>query len=345
MLWKTIFWTLSYAEYEEGYSHAKVVRDFTEGNKGVVSFSYNGIRETLSYTPVRGTDWLLTYLVRESVIREQIDSVSDTIIRRSLIQSILTALVLAAIFGFLFVQMRKNARLTLEKETIETENRIKHLEMEQRIALQEQLIRQQEQKEQQDKMITALASDYRSVYYVDLDKDEAVCYLSDGSFAEAPSVGDRFPYLRDFTAFGHNHVAENYREGYFRFIQPDRIREELLKQLIEMKGAEIRHAENGRIATELFAQSEPGHYDAVLMDVRMPEMDGLEATAAIRALDRLDAATVPIIALTANAFDEDVQRSLQAGMNAHLSKPVEPEHLYQTPEELIWEAEHSKENA
>ncbi len=118
-----------------------------------------------------------------------------------------------------------------------------------------------------------------------------------------------------------------------------------MKQLIEMKGAEIRHAENGRIATELFAQSEPGHYDAVLMDVRMPEMDGLEATAAIRALDRLDAATVPIIALTANAFDEDVQRSLLAGMNAHLSKPVEPEHLYQTLEELIWEAEHSKENA
>ena len=75
------------------------------------------------------------------------------------------------------------------------------------------------------------------------------------------------------------------------------------------------------------------------MDVRMPEMDGLEATRAIRALDRPDAQTIPIIALTANAFDEDVQRSLQAGMNAHLSKPVDPEHLYQTLEELIWEAQ------
>jgi CheY-like chemotaxis protein len=62
------------------------------------------------------------------------------------------------------------------------------------------------------------------------------------------------------------------------------------------------------------------------MDVRMPEMDGL-AAAAIRALDHPDAKKIPIIALTANAFDEDVQRSLQAGMNAHLSKPVEPEHL------------------
>ena len=89
----------------------------------------------------------------------------------------------------------------------------------------------------------------------------------------------------------------------------------------------------------MFRNSPPGYYDAILMDVRMPEMDGLEATSAIRALDKPDAKTIPIIAMTANAFDEDVQRSLQVGMNAHLSKPVEPDHLYQTLEELIWEAE------
>ena len=89
----------------------------------------------------------------------------------------------------------------------------------------------------------------------------------------------------------------------------------------------------------MFRDSEPGTYSAILMDVRMPEMDGLEAAAAIRALDRPDAAVIPIIALTANAFDEDVQRSLQAGMNAHLSKPVESDLLYQTLEELIYEAE------
>ncbi|MBQ4382457.1 MAG: response regulator, partial [Oscillospiraceae bacterium] len=80
-------------------------------------------------------------------------------------------------------------------------------------------------------------------------------------------------------------------------------------------------------------------FSAILMDVRMPELDGLEAAAAIRSLDREDAKRIPIIALTANAFDEDVQRSLQAGMNAHLTKPVEPEHLYQTLGELIYEAE------
>ena len=89
----------------------------------------------------------------------------------------------------------------------------------------------------------------------------------------------------------------------------------------------------------MFSSSEQGYYDAVLMDVRMPEMDGLAAAQAIRALDRKDAKNIPIIAMTANAFDEDVQRSLQVGMNAHLSKPVEPERLYQTLGELIWEAD------
>ena len=118
-----------------------------------------------------------------------------------------------------------------------------------------------------------------------------------------------------------------------------------MKELLTMKEAQIDHAENGRIVLDMFKESAEGYYDAILMDVRMPEMDGLEATAAIRALDRKDAKTIPIIAMTANAFDEDVQRSLQAGMNAHLSKPVEPDHLYQTLEELIWEADQSKEAA
>ena len=112
---------------------------------------------------------------------------------------------------------------------------------------------------------------------------------------------------------------------------------EIMKQIILLREAEIDHAENGRIALEMFENSQAGYYDAILMDVRMPEMDGLETAAAIRALDRPDAGTIPIIALTANAFDEDVQRSLQVGMDAHLSKPVDPEHLYQTLEELIWE--------
>ena len=94
-------------------------------------------------------------------------------------------------------------------------------------------------------------------------------------------------------------------------------------------------AVNGRLAVDMFAEHPAGYYDAILMDMRMPEMDGLEATKAIRAMDREDAKKIPIIALTANAFDEDVQRSMQAGLNAHLSKPVEPDILFETLENLL----------
>ena len=117
------------------------------------------------------------------------------------------------------------------------------------------------------------------------------------------------------------------------------INADIMMDILEMEGIEAEHAENGRIAVEMFEAGDIGYYSAILMDVRMPEMDGLEAAEAIRALNREDAKNIPIIALTANAFDEDVQRSLQAGMNAHLSKPVESEHLFQVLGELIYEAE------
>ena len=113
------------------------------------------------------------------------------------------------------------------------------------------------------------------------------------------------------------------------------INAEIMMMVLAMREMEVDHAENGQVAVEKYALHEPGYYSAILMDIRMPVMDGLEATRTIRAMDRDDAKTIPIIALTANAFDEDVQRSMQAGLNAHLSKPVEPETLFKTLEELI----------
>ncbi len=110
---------------------------------------------------------------------------------------------------------------------------------------------------------------------------------------------------------------------------------EIMMMILSGKEMEVDLAENGRIAVELFGKSAPGHYDAILMDMRMPEMDGLEATRTIRALEREDAKKIPIIALTANAFDEDVQQSMQAGLNAHLTKPVEPDVLFETLGRLI----------
>lgn len=113
------------------------------------------------------------------------------------------------------------------------------------------------------------------------------------------------------------------------------INAEILQMILSMRNIESDRAENGKIAVEMFSSASDGYYDAVLMDMRMPEMDGLEATKAIRRMNRIDSKTIPIIALTANAFDDDIQRSLQAGLNAHLSKPVEPDNLFATLEALM----------
>ena len=110
---------------------------------------------------------------------------------------------------------------------------------------------------------------------------------------------------------------------------------DLLADLLELEDVTSERAENGRVAVDAFSQAPPGHFDAILMDLRMPVMDGLEAARAIRALPREDAKAVPIVALTANAFEEDVRQSLDAGMNAHLAKPVDTDQLYDTLRALV----------
>ena len=105
---------------------------------------------------------------------------------------------------------------------------------------------------------------------------------------------------------------------------------EIVADLLELEGAETERAENGQVALDMIGESEESYYDAILMDLRMPVMDGLEATRRIRAMDRTDTKTVPIIALTANAFEEDKRRSFEVGMNAHLAKPTDSNLLCDT---------------
>ena len=109
---------------------------------------------------------------------------------------------------------------------------------------------------------------------------------------------------------------------------------EIARELLAPYGFELTWAENGRICLEKFQASEPGWYDAVLMDLRMPTMDGYEATRAIRACDRPDA-DIPIIAMTADAFSEDIQRCIQCGMNAHAAKPLDMRELLRTLQGLM----------
>ena len=105
---------------------------------------------------------------------------------------------------------------------------------------------------------------------------------------------------------------------------------EIAADLLELEGAVTEHAENGQKAFEMFQRSAPHYYDAILMDLRMPMMDGYEAARSIRALPREDAGSIPIIALTANATETDIRRSMESGMNAHLVKPIDADLLYTT---------------
>ncbi len=105
--------------------------------------------------------------------------------------------------------------------------------------------------------------------------------------------------------------------------------------LLSKMGVVVELAENGRVGADMFSRSAPAYYDAILMDVRMPVMDGLTASKTIRALDHPDAHSIPIVAMTANAFDEDVQKSMAAGMNAHLNKPIDPQRLCRTLCDLL----------
>ena len=110
---------------------------------------------------------------------------------------------------------------------------------------------------------------------------------------------------------------------------------EISEFIVAEKGAVVTKAWNGKEAVETFANAPEGAFDVILMDIRMPVMDGLAATRCIRESDHSDSKTVPIVAMTANVFEEDVKKSFDAGMNAHLSKPVDIKQMYAVLDELI----------
>ena len=219
---------MEHADFDDDVTADDLRSDFKNGRGGVISFTYDDVNETLSYTPIDGTDWMLTYLIRGSVISDNISSVSQGIITRSLVQTFLSALVLLAMFLFIFLQSKRNAELAIEKET----SVVKQEELEQRLQLQNELLEQEKLRTRQDHMITALASDYRSVYYVDLDSDECICYRSEVTPDEGPQVGAHFSYIEAFTRYANEVVAERYRESFLHFIEPDNIRKGLEKEPI-----------------------------------------------------------------------------------------------------------------
>ena len=152
-------------------------------------------------------------------------------------------------------------------------------------------------------------------------------------FSTFRTIVDELGLTKDGEGTGGEAMSSNPLGGLrFLVAEDNAINADVLKELLEVEGARCEIAGNGKAAVAMYRSSRPGYYDMVLMDIRMPLMDGYEATAAIRSLPREDAATVPILAMTADTMEEDVERSFACGMNAHIPKPINIKVLNQT----IW---------
>ena len=130
-------------------------------------------------------------------------------------------------------------------------------------------------------------------------------------------------------------TGENLAGKRVLVVEDQSLNMEIILRILQHKGMETVGAENGKEALRIFSESAVGQFQLILMDIRMPEMDGIEATRRIRALDRADAKSIPIVAMTANAYDEDREATRRAGMNEHLAKPVDPRELFETIEKLL----------
>lgn len=135
------------------------------------------------------------------------------------------------------------------------------------------------------------------------------------------------PSVSDESVISEGESVRDFSEKCILLVEDNELNREIAVTLLQMHGAQVETAENGLEAVNRFLSHEPYYYDGILMDIRMPIMDGLEATRQIRIQDREDSKTIPIIAMTANAFDEDSHKSLESGMNGHLSKPIELEQV------------------
>ena len=122
----------------------------------------------------------------------------------------------------------------------------------------------------------------------------------------------------------------------YTHLEDNHLNAEIAMELLRSQGATVRWAENGKAVLEMFSQSKPGDVDVILMDVQMPEMNGLDAARAIRALRRQDADSIPIVAMTANTFQEDVDAARESGMNDFLAKPLDVNRLFHVLHTLIY---------
>lgn len=151
-------------------------------------------------------------------------------------------------------------------------------------------------------------------------------------------IGTKFvvtlPYKIDYTVYENSpnpgEVGFDLNGMNILLVEDNPLNPEIAYCLLEEAGANMSSVENGKQAVDVFAESKPGTFDLILMDLQMPVMNGIEATETIRAMEREDAKTIPIIAMTANAFTEDALRCKKAGMNEHIAKPINIDKVIKT---------------
>ena len=219
--------------------------DFADGKTGMTSFIMNDNEVLLFYSPIKNSDWVLTCFVRENKIGEQVASVSQEMMNRSTIQIVLTIIVMSILCAFIMKQARRTSQIMYEKELSDATNEVKRVEMEEKIALQNKLLQQERQRTHQDEMIRALSSDYRTVYYYNLDTDEGICYRSTSGLSSYKE-GEVIP---SFSAFINNYIENfvtyNDKEGVKNFISAQNLQERLkVENIISYKFLVNRDGQN-----------------------------------------------------------------------------------------------------
>ena len=238
---ENLFTAMEHATFEDGYTIDKIRADFAAHKQGSTSFTYNGMQETVYYMPVKSTDWMLTYLVRNNVSTEQMSSISEGILERNLIIAVIVLLAIIVLFVFFLIQTQRTAKLKMEREVADAENRIKQKKLEDELKLQQKLIDQERKRNEQSYMITAMASDYQSVFYVDLEEDISICYRKNDSVPTPFKKGDKFKFSESFTQYAHKYVAPEYQKKFLEFIDPANIVRRLQKNaLIALRYMVIR---------------------------------------------------------------------------------------------------------
>ena len=169
-------------------------------------------------------------------------------------------------------------------------------------------------------IVKSLIDKMEGTIEVTSEPGEGTCFIITLPFETAPDTPES-----DGQDAAHSSAP---LEGlHLLLVEDNELNAEIAQTLLRDQGFEVKMAVNGQQAVDLFQADPPGTYDAILMDIMMPVMDGITATKQIRGLNRADAAVIPIIAMTANAFDEDVEKCIRAGMNAHLAKPLQMNRL------------------